>query len=912
MGTFVNYTKFTIILSMLCFVISCTNSGGLSTISSSVQSLPKLSISIDKNTLTEGDGISANLKITRTNVLDTEIPIHLSLSGTADANDLVGFSADLILASGQTEQTVSFTTSDDSDYEGTENLTISLDSSSSYEISSDSSVTLTITDNDLPPVVSLKQTGGYTITEGNPAGVTLKWSIPNPIYKDLVVINTLNNIAAIGRHSTIPSSITIPKGSTSYSLLVTAIDDSIYNSSTFQSVGLATSNDYTADDTYNFAFFSVIDNELGFSVSLSDATASEAGPDPGAFRITKQGTSSSDLVVYYTIGGTATAGTDYTALTGSVTVPAASTYVDIPVTVKTDSLLEPVETVTMTLVPSADYGTSTYTATLSIQDNNKTVYNSSIYIRADVQDSPPQITLQLENEPSGLAYYIYRKQKDSTSWGNAIATLPTNTIQYVDTNVTLGESYEYKVDRQGNIGSGYISAGIKVPTVDSQGKVILIVDSSKVSAMATEIQTFVSDLEAEGWIVLRHDVSPTDTVTSVKNLIVTDYNQDSTNVKSVILLGRIPVPYSGALNPDGHSDHYGAWPADVYYGDIDGIWTDTTVNTTSASRTQNRNIPGDGKFDQSTLPSDLELSVGRIDLSNMTAFAPKTETDLLIQYLNKDHNFRKALVSVPRRALIDDNFGYFNGEAFATSSWSSYSEIVGTTQVTALDWFTTLPTNNYLFAHGNGGGTYTSASNVGSTTQFASTISNAVFTTLFGSYFGDWDSTDNFLRAPLANAGLGLSCAWSGRAKWFFHQMGLGETLGFSSKLSQNNSTLYPGNGSTRGVHMALMGDPTLKAFIVLPVSNVQVSQSGSDLQISWNASTDTVLGYNVYIRKSPDTAYTKVTTTMLASNITNYSYLNVSSGSYEVMIRAVKLEATQSGTFYNLSSGEKATIIVP
>jgi hypothetical protein len=55
-------------------------------------------------------------------------------------------------------------------------------------------------------------------------------------------------------------------------------------------------------------------------------------------------------------------------------------------------------------------------------------------------------------------------------------------------------------------------------------------------------------------------------------------------------------------------------------------------------------------------------------------------------------------------------------------------------------------------------------------------IPNLFFTMLFGSYFGDWDSQDNFLRAPLAqgltltNAGveaaLGVSSNGHGRNHW--------------------------------------------------------------------------------------------------------------------------------------------------
>ena len=96
----------------------------------------------------------------------------------------------------------------------------------------------------------------------------------------------------------------------------------------------------------------------------------------------------------------------------------------------------------------------------------------------------------------------------------------------------------------------------------------------------------------------------------------------------------------------------------------------------------------------------------------------------------------------------------------------------------ALDWFSTLATQSYLWGYGCGGGSFTGAGGVGSTADFAATDTQVVFTMLFGSYFGDWDTTDNFLRAPLATSTYGLSDAWAGRPAWYFHPMGLGETLG--------------------------------------------------------------------------------------------------------------------------------------
>src|SRR5437762_840004 len=134
--------------------------------------------------------------------------------------------------------------------------------------------------------------------------------------------------------------------------------------------------------------------------------------------------------------------------------------------------------------------------------------------------------------------------------------------------------------------------------------------------LATELTRLQQDLTGDGWTVIRKDVSRTATVASVKSLIKAEYDADRANVKAVFLFGHVPVPRSGDINPDGHDNHKGAWAADTYYADMDGAWTDSTVNDTSAERADNYNTPGDGRFDQSEIPSDLELAVGRVDLSN--------------------------------------------------------------------------------------------------------------------------------------------------------------------------------------------------------------------------------------------------------------------------------------------------------
>jgi len=277
--------------------------------------------------------------------------------------------------------------------------------------------------------------------------------------------------------------------------------------------------------------------------------------------------------------------------------------------------------------------------------------------------SPARITLSWPTDPNATGYTVSRKSILDSAWANG-TSLPGSATSFVDNAVSDGAAYEYQVSKttsSGYQGFGYVCAGVNAPMIENRGKLILLVDNLYALELANELTRLQQDLVGDGWQIVRRDVSRNDSAANVKSVILSEYRADPANVRALFLFGHIPVPYSGNLNPDGHPDHQGAWPADAYYGDMDGSWTDDSVSNTSAQRQANWNVPGDGKFDQSELPSDVELEVGRVDLSNMTCFSNKTparyEKDLLRQYLNKDHNFRHGFMAVQRRGLVCDNFG---------------------------------------------------------------------------------------------------------------------------------------------------------------------------------------------------------------------------------------------------------------
>jgi len=528
----------------------------------------------------------------------------------------------------------------------------------------------------------------------------------------------------------------------------------------------------------------------------------------------------------------------------------------------------------------------------------------AVQISASAQASPPQITLNWQPDQYGAnSYTVYRKRPSDSSWGSG-TTLPGTSTSYVDSNVSVGSAYEYQIVKAASLGYtgyGYIYAGLNAPMTEDRGKAVLVVDNTYAAQLTNELGRLQSDLTGDGWTVVRRDVSRSDTPANVKSAIQAVYSSDPANVKAVFLFGHVPILRSGNLNIDGHQAR--ALPADGYYGDMDGAWNN-----------------------QSYLPSDVELMVGRVDLANMPGVGASnpwpSEVELLRNYLNKDHNWRHKLLQIPTRALLGNRFGDFGGEAFAASGFRNFEPLVGPGTVTIANeqdsapadqrWSSMLGAGTYLWAYGCGGGSYTSMSAMGTHGQFFDAWSTdlvgqdakAVFYMMFGSWLGEWDSSDNLMRSVLATPTLGLTCSWAGRPHWYYHHMGLGEPIGYSARLSQNNSGLYQNqiNNFLRGIHIALMGDPTLRLHPFAPPTNLRSSTNASVITLNWSPSTDSVLGYHVYRSASMAGPFTRVSSSIITGNNFTDSSQGALTSSY--MVRAVRLETTPSGTYTNQSQG--------
>jgi hypothetical protein len=103
----------------------------------------------------------------------------------------------------------------------------------------------------------------------------------------------------------------------------------------------------------------------------SGNVGTEGGTNP-TFVFRSIGNGTGNITVNYTVSGTATAGSDYTALSGSVSVPAnGSNDTTVTIPLSNDTLPEATETVVVTITPSASYRAyNDASAEMVIQDND--------------------------------------------------------------------------------------------------------------------------------------------------------------------------------------------------------------------------------------------------------------------------------------------------------------------------------------------------------------------------------------------------------------------------------------------------------------------------------------------------------------------------------------------------------------
>ncbi len=253
----------------------------------------------------------------------------------------------------------------------------------------------------------------------------------------LTVYYTVGGTAIPGSdYISIDTAVTFPYGAATVTKTIVPLQNPSMESDGTIVLTLSTDSNYTVG-TPNSATVTM-KNLPAISVVAEDDMAGEpeTGYGTGTFKFTRTD-SSSELVVYYTVSGTATSDTDYTSIGTSVTFAVGESTVIKTVSVIDDLLIEETETVIVTLSAHDDYNIvyANRTATVSIYDD-------------DNDDVKPIVTVSASDSLAGEA---------GTAYGNGAFTFTRSG----STNSSL-PVYFSTSDSVATSGADYTSIGTSV------------------------------------------------------------------------------------------------------------------------------------------------------------------------------------------------------------------------------------------------------------------------------------------------------------------------------------------------------------------------------------------------------------------------------------------------------------------
>ena len=144
------------------------------------------------------------------------------------------------------------------------------------------------------------------------------------------------------------------------------------------------------------------------SVVATTPSISENGTDLGQFVFSRDGSTQTPLTVFYSFGGTAVPGANYTTLLGVVVIPAGQSSATVEFQPLDDRNVGPETTVIVTLTANAAYTISGSPAQVTIlNDNLTTVTIFPTGAGAAEPSTPGQFTVKRDGDlsPDLVVYY---------------------------------------------------------------------------------------------------------------------------------------------------------------------------------------------------------------------------------------------------------------------------------------------------------------------------------------------------------------------------------------------------------------------------------------------------------------------------------------------------------------------------
>jgi CSLREA domain-containing protein len=378
------------------------------------------------DSVSQAEGNSGSTSFTFTVTLsqpsgETVTVNYATANGTATAGEDYGAtSGTLTFTPGVTSQTITVPVTGDVTSEANETFTVTLSSATNAPIGT-ANGTGTIVNDDSVPTLSIanaSQNEANTATTNMPFNVTLSAPSEQTVTVDY---STVNGSAVAGSDYTASSgTVTFAPGVTSQVIDIPIIGDTV--SETNETFGVVLSAPTNATIAASNATGTIINDDAGPSVSIDNVSQAEGNSGSSNFAFTvslSQASEQAVTVSYATSDGSAIAGSDYTATSGTVTFAPGVTSQTINVPVSGDTTKEASETFTVSLSSpvNATLGTATGTGTIVDDDNAPVLAIDNVsHAEGDTGSASFTFTVTL-SQPSGETVTV----NYATANGTAIA-----------------------------------------------------------------------------------------------------------------------------------------------------------------------------------------------------------------------------------------------------------------------------------------------------------------------------------------------------------------------------------------------------------------------------------------------------------------------------------------------------------
>ncbi|MFQ5507807.1 MAG: Calx-beta domain-containing protein, partial [Leptospirillia bacterium] len=325
-------------------------------------------------------GVNAVFDVTLSTPSAVTVTVNwATVDGTATVvgADYTGGSGVLTFLAGETAKTVSVAVLDDALDEDAETFTVVLSGASGATILDDTGIG-TITDDDPIPTIGFNLTASSGAETLTPASLAVSLSAPSG--RSVTVDYAVNAASTAGRlgedYTLADGTLTFGPGITTRTIDIDIVDDLLDEGNETVVVDLSNGVNATVDIPTQTHTYTIIDDDAA-AISINDVAVTEAvGGVNAVFNVTLSAPSASSVTVNWaTADGTALAGVDYTAGSGTLTFLSGETLKTVTVAVSDDILDEDTEsfTVGLSLPVGATIADATGLATVADDDALPTV-----------------------------------------------------------------------------------------------------------------------------------------------------------------------------------------------------------------------------------------------------------------------------------------------------------------------------------------------------------------------------------------------------------------------------------------------------------------------------------------------------------------------------------------------------------